>query len=69
MIRNGDLILGWMPRAWMEKRRAYYNRINAEIRESINTQTVAAGAMKNGSGSKFINPYGDVRTYTGPVED
>lgn len=67
MIRNGDLILGWMPREWMEKRKEHYRRINARVRESVEQQQVAETAMKKGSGSRYISKEGRVSSYRGPL--
>jgi hypothetical protein len=65
MIRNGDLVLGWMPREWMDQRKAYYNKINTQIRESVVSQQVAEESMKNGSGSRWISKEGSVKVHVG----
>lgn len=68
LIRNGDLILGWMPRSWVNAYKAQARKKNERVREAMETQKVAEDAMRQGSGKKYLSKIGSVDIRRGNVQ-
>ena len=69
MIRSGDLILGWIPKPLADARKLFYAEKSFSARMAAEEQAESASQMRRGKHGKYIEQYGSVSTYTGPLEE